>query len=153
MKKLLLFALLSPLAMQSEVKADVLAETLSKIARPWGEPANAAWRAGSTVSFNLKLDVITALLSVGTFAYKFGLEEPLRASNPNANVFFADLLPKILASHEFYKRGTTLAWSSRPHDPFSYLISVAKIFLCFSDKLMSRDQRVALGRRMNVAGI
>lgn len=154
MKKLLLFALLTPLVMQSEVKAYVEAETLTlnqtfkNLICPWNEHANSLPLQGRTakelshINFNLKLDVITMGLGFISFLYGVGLEQPLKNSHPHAHKFFNMWMPRGLVIHEIYKRGTTLFLSNKRQDPISFFIAISKLGLCFfNDKLMSKETR------------
>ncbi len=162
MKKLLLLTLLAPLAMQPMVKAYVeaapltLTQACKNLICPWNEQANSFPLQGRTennlshINFNLKLDVLTFGLSFISFFYGVGLEQPYKKTYPHANDFFNSWMPRGLAIHEFYKRGTTLFLSNKRQDPISFFIAISKLGLClFNDKLISKETRNAVLSGMN----
>jgi len=155
MKKLLLFALFAPLAMQSEVKAAVApASFVEKFFIPWGAAANASYRnLGPTeVSFNKRLDVATAVIGTACFAYNCWFGEPLKNTSSHSGQLIhllTKVTPRGLAFHELYKRSGMLI-KGNPQHIDSWAISFAKIALCLADKLFSETSRQNLLRRANI---
>lgn len=106
-KKLLLFAILSPLAMQPVMKANALTEAAKNIAMPWSEAARTKNAKG--VSFNSWVDLVTLGLTFGSALYTTGFNSPLQNTRAarlhsvitDENSTFA--LPYFLAVYDLYK--------------------------------------------------
>jgi hypothetical protein len=162
MKKLILLAIITPVAMQPIMKAAV-AEVgiIHKLFHPWESPANKSWRYSvdpitkavigdedlKHINFN------TFALGFASFFYGIGLEAPWRKSQSRiksgSHAFISDWLPRILATHEIFKRGTTMAWGKAQH-PLSFVVGLTKIFLCFADKLPSDVMKKTFNSKINI---
>lgn len=162
--------------MGSEMKAAAAeASFLTKVFKPWITQANESWyykenpitkvgigdKSLSHINFNSKIDLWTFGLSFFSFFYGVGLEAPWRAKGAIDNRstfkaashgFISNWLPKLLAGHEVWKRGTTMAWGEEKVSPLSFVIGLTKIFLCFADKLPKEDWKKtfnsAIGSRL-----
>ena len=112
-KKLLLFAILSPLAMQPVMKANFLTETATKIGKPWA--------AGK--DFNKRVELGLGVIGLGMQFYDF--------YKPGAKSI--SWLKKALAVNEFYRVGTTFRGQS--HNYIGYSLSIMRMLGLFGSKI------------------
>lgn len=146
MKKLLLFALFAPLAMQSEVKAAALLTRATEMVRVAGVTTkDLAWKAAhpwdrSAERVNGNLGLLNFFLCFATTFYKYGLDESYKfRAGSRGDSFVSSKLPWVLALHELFTVGTTINVPGKHKNGLHYAASLAKIFAILADKLPSRN--------------
>lgn len=137
LKKLLLFAILSPLALQPEMKANFLTKVgsyglygIKNIVMPWTtEAAETKGFRGAT--FNDWVDLVTLGITFGNVAYTTACGEFFKNTRAQGvHDFITDResfwkLPYLLVIHELYKSITMLP---REKNPIKLGFTALKIF-------------------------
>ena len=122
LKKLLLFAILSPLALQPVMKADFLTKAvdgLSYIKNGIFKPENAS------KTFTQRTMLTTSAISLLASFYKFELTNKSRYNKWIIEV----AIPKILAVYEIYSLTRTLNSVNKNKNVIDYSLSVMKILM------------------------
>lgn len=142
LKKLLLFAILSPLALQPVMKANVITETITKVFTPW-DPNLKKFNKG--LEFGLGVVALCNKFYDSFYAPNFktpedytkALRDPaLRGTLAVYNFVWG--LKKVLAINEFYRVGTTFR-KPKESNAIEYSLSIMRMLGIFGSSLLEKD--------------
>ncbi len=140
-KKLLLFAILSPMAMQPVMKANVIVKTITNIFTPW-DP--------NVKGFNKGFELLLSACALGIKGYDYVQPFAKKADyrnawnipvQRNAAILYSCVwwLKKALAMNEFYRVGTTFRNQAR--QPIDYTFSIMRMLGIFGGQLLEDTHR------------